>query len=494
VETVSVRPHRPLALGVLVVAGVVAALLATGTPVPVLVTTVLVSTLVGVVAAATHPRLVCGLALAAFLVVLPLQLLVPALGRIDEILTLLAVIAAAIRVVSMRRIRFGSLVVAAAVFVLAQGVSSALGGVGAAGFAASTFLFVKGPLLGWAFAQFDWDEAALTRLFRGTEIVVWTLVAGLLAQAAFEPAWSSLLQRTLPPLRLGLPVATSYMPNPGDLAVLSAVAVAVVAARACVVRLARREIAVAAAAALMLVATLRRKDLVAVAFALAVLLWWRRRSSRVPSGPRAPRRLLLFGGLVSALLATPLAFALVRYTWLEYLSGTRVVPRFLLYRDGVLLAVDHFPFGAGSGLFASHYSVIERSPLYERLGYDEVWGFNAENDSFLTDTFWPAVVGEGGVVALLAYLGLVVLPFVWARRLLRTADTSNRILALATIASGVVLLVNSLAAPTFAAPPTAPLLFVLAGLCVSRLRGASSESVVRAGPRRATTEARRARR
>ena len=77
-----------------------------------------------------------------------------------------------------------------------------------------------------------------------------------------------------------------------------------------------------------------------------------------------------------------------------------------LVKDTMQLAAftaDHFPLGAGLGRYASPLSRGDTfSPLYHEYGLDHIWGLTPHYDAYITDTFWPHILGEAGVFALIA--------------------------------------------------------------------------------------------
>ena len=79
-------------------------------------------------------------------------------------------------------------------------------------------------------------------------------------------------------------------------------------------------------------------------------------------------------------------------------------PRMALYWGSVLVARDHFPLGAGLGRYGSWMSRIVYSDLYHQYGLDGIWGLGPTDPQFITDTFWPQILGETGLVGLLAYI------------------------------------------------------------------------------------------
>lgn len=76
-----------------------------------------------------------------------------------------------------------------------------------------------------------------------------------------------------------------------------------------------------------------------------------------------------------------------------------------LTRASIAIARDYFPFGSGLATFGSAVTrdLKYYSPLYYKYGLSSVWGLSPQHPSFLTDTFWPTVLGQFG------FIGLVIL-------------------------------------------------------------------------------------
>ncbi|MDQ3689466.1 MAG: hypothetical protein M3406_05420, partial [Chloroflexota bacterium] len=131
--------------------------------------------------------------------------------------------------------------------------------------------------------------------------------------------------------------------------------------------------------------------------------------------------------LLGALLL-PILGSLYRYTISEYLPSPIAVaelfsdapnadvvadlhPRTALYFGSIAVARDRFPLGAGLGRYGSHLSRAEYSPVYAEYGLDRIYQLAPERPNAVTDTYWPMILGETGVVGLgaaLAFFGSVV--------------------------------------------------------------------------------------
>ncbi len=167
-------------------------------------------------------------------------------------------------------------------------------------------------------------------------------------------------------------------------------------------------------------------------------------------------------------------------------EGAQTSPaRVALYTGSFRIARDHFPLGAGVGRYGSHMSRVEYSPVYSEYGLDRIGGLRERNPRYITDTFWPMILGEFGVGGLAAY-GLLLASVglaIW--RAGRSAtDAMTRAFLTGTLAVLVAALVESLATPMFTSPPRSYLLFsaVGAALALAQVREDSDPVIVQAPP------------
>jgi hypothetical protein len=139
--------------------------------------------------------------------------------------------------------------------------------------------------------------------------------------------------------------------------------------------------------------------------------------------------------------------------------------RVALYQASVLVARDHFPLGAGLGRFGSWMSRTNYSDLYYQYGLDRVYGLSPGFPTFITDTFWPQVLGEVGVVGLIGYaVFLTAVGISLARLYQRVRDMP--VVAAVVLGAGMILaqtLVESLASPIFNSPPQVYLIMLVLG-------------------------------
>lgn len=72
------------------------------------------------------------------------------------------------------------------------------------------------------------------------------------------------------------------------------------------------------------------------------------------------------------------------------------------------IANDFFPFGAGLATYGSYQSQVYYSPLYHMYGLDTIYGLSMDTKFFISDSFWPMILGEAGYFGVLVYLLILI--------------------------------------------------------------------------------------
>ena len=125
-----------------------------------------------------------------------------------------------------------------------------------------------------------------------------------------------------------------------------------------------------------------------------------------------------------------------------------------LHAGAFLLAERDFPLGAGFGRFGGYASQLYYSSVYDELGMSSIYGLSPDTPYYITDTYWPHLLGEVGVIGTLAMI--VALWQYWraARKayLSLSASPSTRLLALFVSLILVEAAIESLGGPIFEYP------------------------------------------
>ena len=199
----------------------------------------------------------------------------------------------------------------------------------------------------------------------------------------------------------------------------------------------RRDLVFAAAYAAMAMLSLKAKVILGVGFVL-LADWFLVDHRKI--------YLSKYFGPVVGLVAMVTVFGSFIYEKIsKYILGTatEVTARYVLLNRSFQIAADYFPVGVGFGKFGSWYARIRYSEYYYKYDCTTVYGLQPEDPRFATDTFWPAVLGETGVIGLLVYL---ILLGTMGVRLLKTARANwAGAFAKSTALFGFLTLVQSLA-------------------------------------------------
>ncbi len=135
--------------------------------------------------------------------------------------------------------------------------------------------------------------------------------------------------------------------------------------------------------------TLRYKSLAVVAAYIVFLLY---RANKL-------KKVKIYHIMILGILAVFIA----RNQLITYFYTRDVNARSVLWIKSFSLAFQYFPFGAGPGTFASYYSRVLYSPLYSMLKIQNIYGLSRSYTAFVSDTFWPTVIGQFGVLGFVGY-------------------------------------------------------------------------------------------
>jgi hypothetical protein len=332
--------------------------------------------------------------------------------------------------------------------------------------AAGGILAVKGILFYFTLAQVDWTAEDVPWLARTAAWVVGVALLCGLVNLLIPGPWTAVLANTgQPQYRSFIPSLIGPFTHPlqfGNFMSLAAIAGATPLLYWARTRTGARGawmlfIASVVSAAL----SFRRTAIVGMLAGLSLLVLRRRNA----------------GLLVTALLLLPIA-GIVLYpvihevaiaTYDSYVLQGGENARTRMTVDSVVLAVQHFPFGVGFGRFGSATAASNYSVEYMKLGYDAIQGLGGPDNPhnhgrWLTDTQWPSIVGEAGLVGAVCFVGGLLSIFSTFRKAARNAHLPLRLLGLTGVGWSVHILLQSVAYPVFVIAPTAPLLFGLAAI------------------------------
>jgi len=153
-------------------------------------------------------------------------------------------------------------------------------------------------------------------------------------------------------------------------------------------------------------------------------------------------------------------------------SGINETARFSLLHNAFRIIAMYFPFGVGFSKYGSWYASINYSEYYYLFGMNNIYGLAPTKSNFSTDTFWPAVMGETGVLGTIMYL--VILMYmckILIKKYGRTLSTRAQLILMLGIVTILQMFVESLAAPTFNTSPYIIVgsFFIGVGISISKI-------------------------
>lgn len=112
--------------------------------------------------------------------------------------------------------------------------------------------------------------------------------------------------------------------------------------------------------------------------------------------------ILLIGGIIA--LTWEKIYLYVYAGGLNNENASEMIARPALYM-GMFEILKQYPLlGSGMGSYANYASAAYYSPIYYKLGYEEIWGLTPDQPDFAADTFFPALAQYGFIGIFLFYM------------------------------------------------------------------------------------------
>lgn len=95
----------------------------------------------------------------------------------------------------------------------------------------------------------------------------------------------------------------------------------------------------------------------------------------------------------------------------KYFNDQNRTPRNDLLNGSIILMKEHFPIGTGFATYGSYAAAKYYSPIYYTFGFQKYFGMSKSDTQFLTDNFWPMILGEFGLLGAFIYIYMLYLCF-----------------------------------------------------------------------------------
>lgn len=192
--------------------------------------------------------------------------------------------------------------------------------------------------------------------------------------------------------------------------------------------------------------TLRAKAIGAVLITIVLMLYMKNSNKKISLG-----KIILI-----CIIALIIGFDQISYYYVNMKNSARN----MLTKVSFEIANEYFPTGTGFGTYGSAESggTDSYSAVYYMYGLNNIWGLGYGKTFFLSDTFWPTIIGEFGHIGCIVYIILLVLIF---KRIQNGYDEKKKNIYISKLICLVYLLISSTSESAFFHPMAVPLAIIL---------------------------------
>ena len=201
-------------------------------------------------------------------------------------------------------------------------------------------------------------------------------------------------------------------------------------------------------ASFVCITTMRYKEM-----AIIILIWFLYLRSNYKSNKIRNRLFSLFASVIIVVL--------FGFDQLTLYYGNEGTARSLLLKNSFFLANKYFPFGAGFAAYGSNMARVYYSNLYYQFGFNKIWGMSPGYSGYLTDSFFPIVIGQFGWISII----LIIIIF-WGifKKTLVLKNNNQWICAISLVA---YLLISTLGGSSIFNPISVLIAIILSNINVS---------------------------
>ena len=208
---------------------------------------------------------------------------------------------------------------------------------------------------------------------------------------------------------------------------------------------------------IILLSTLRFKAIGAAIIVLLIIIYIKRTNKKLSLGKVG------FLGVIAILLV----WNSISYYYISFDGSARKV----LNDTSIEIAKDYFPIGTGFGTFGSYFSTVSYSPIYLKYGINNIYGLTNGNAIFVSDTFWPMIIGQFGIIGTICYILLI---FHIYRKIQNEYDFENTNMYIAKMICFIYLIISSTSESSFVNPISIPLALII-GINIFNKKGLINE-------------------
>lgn len=124
-------------------------------------------------------------------------------------------------------------------------------------------------------------------------------------------------------------------------------------------------------------------------------------------------------------------------------------PRIVLLTTSLQIAKDYFPFGSGFGTFGGSIASKYYSDIYYQYGLSGRNGLSFDNRIYLTDTYWPYIIAETGILGTLLLISILIVLLKSTLHNIQSSYNKERVIGYSVFVIFIALIVESMFTSTF---------------------------------------------
>lgn len=142
-----------------------------------------------------------------------------------------------------------------------------------------------------------------------------------------------------------------------------------------------------------------------------------------------------------------------------------------LLTNSIKIMNDYFPLGVGFGQYGSWYARIYYSSYYWKYKMTSVYGLYPSNPIYATDTYWPSIFGETGIIGAIIYIYILFYIF----KMLKKNNIKNLLVSNIAILLLVQTICESFGEPSFNSSPQCIIVALIVGIGLSNIKEKKEE-------------------
>ena len=161
------------------------------------------------------------------------------------------------------------------------------------------------------------------------------------------------------------------------------------------------------------------------------------------------------------ILIGSICIVLIGYNSVKLYFGNYKTARSTFATTSVVIAKENFPIGTGFATFGTDVAYRFYSPVYYKYHMDKVFGLEPDNGGFAHDTYWPAIIGQFGLIGCVLFVLLLSMVFKMIYKKYYEYINKNEYNLLVILFLILVTCISSVATATFFHFSTVGLFFLI---------------------------------